>query len=229
MPSDLFVLGFIEYIVFLFSTTCHEAAHALIAKLGGDTTASEGGQVSLNPLPHIRRELFGMVIMPLIGILTRTGLIGWASAPYDPKWSREHPKRAAWMSLAGPAANFSLAILAAVAMRIGLATGVFVPVEPSYVAIVATPQPGGILEGVAVVLSICFSLNLLLGCFNLLPFPPLDGSHVVRHFLPYNALSAYDRLGIFSYMLMIFLGGPIVRFLMTPALGLVNFALSSLS
>jgi Zn-dependent protease len=54
-----------------------------------------------------------------------------------------------------------------------------VPVEPSYSAIVATPQPGGVLEGVAVVLSICFSLNLLLGCFNLLPFPPLDGYGVL--------------------------------------------------
>jgi Zn-dependent protease len=204
MPSDLFVLGFIEYIVFLFSTTCHEAAHALIAKLGGDTTASEGGQVSLNPLPHIRREVFGMVIMPLIGIITRTGLIGWASAPYDPTWSREHPKRAAWMSLAGPAANFSLALLAALAMRIGLATGFFVPVEPSYVAIVATAQPGGVLEGVAVVLSVCFSLNLLLGCFNLLPFPPLDGYGVLGLFTTRNgAIWLQDfRLRIRAFSLL---------------------------
>jgi Zn-dependent protease len=175
----MFALGFIEYIVFLFSTTCHEAAHSLIAKLGGDMTASEGGQVSLNPLPHIRREPFGMIVMPLLGIITQTGLIGWASAPYDPAWSREHPKRAAWMSLAGPAANFSLALLAAIAMRVGLGAHLFVPVEPSFAAIVATSQPGGILEGVAVVLSICFSLNLLLGCFNLLPFPPLDGYGVL--------------------------------------------------
>jgi len=186
MPSDLFALGLIEYIVFLFSTTCHEAAHALIAKLGGDMTASEGGQVSLNPLPHIRREPFGMIVMPLLGIVTQTGLIGWASAPYDPAWSREHPKRAAWMSLAGPASNFSLALLAALAMRIGLAGGFFVPVQPSYTAIVTTPQPGGVLEGVAVVLSICFSLNLLLGCFNLLPFPPLDGYGVLGLFTTRN-------------------------------------------
>ena len=186
MPSDLFALGLIEYIVFLFSTTCHEAAHALIAKLGGDMTASEGGQVSLNPLPHIRREPFGMIVMPLLGIVTQTGLIGWASAPYDPAWSREHPKRAAWMSLAGPASNFSLALLAALAMRIGLAGGFFVPVQPSYTAIVTTPQPGGVLEGIAVVLSICFSLNLLLGCFNLLPFPPLDGYGVLGLFTTRN-------------------------------------------
>ncbi len=101
---------------------------ALVAKWGGDTTALEGGQVSLNPLPHIRREPFGMVIMPLIGIATMTGLIGWASAPYNAKWAMEHPKHAARMSLAGPAANFGLAILAGIVMRVGLATGSFVPV-----------------------------------------------------------------------------------------------------
>src|SRR3954447_22777115 len=86
-PAEL-VFGFIQYVVFLLSTTCHEAAHSLVAKLGGDTTAFEGGQVSLNPIPHIRREPFGMVIMPLLGIFTRSGLIGWASAPYDPHWSQ---------------------------------------------------------------------------------------------------------------------------------------------
>ncbi|MEP6717401.1 MAG: site-2 protease family protein [Terriglobia bacterium] len=182
MSPDQLVFGFIQYIVFLFSTTCHETSHSLVAKLGGDTTAFEGGQVSLNPIPHIRREPFGMVILPLIGIVSGTGLIGWASAPYDPSWSQKHPRRAAWMSLAGPAANFSLTIIAAILMRIGLALGVFVPGSISQANIVVAPQ-GGIAEGAAVVISVLFSLNLLLGLFNLLPFPPLDG---------------YDVLGLFT-------------------------------
>src|ERR1700722_7560645 len=67
MTPDQMVFGFIQYVVFLLSTTCHEAAHSLVAKLGGDLTAFAGGQVSLNPIPHIRREPFGMVIMPLLG------------------------------------------------------------------------------------------------------------------------------------------------------------------
>src|ERR1700690_2337077 len=121
MNSDQLAFGFLEYVVFLLSTTCHEASHSLVAKWGGDTTALEGGQVSLNPLPHIRREPFGMVIVPLLGIATGSGLIGWASAPYDPKWSQKHPKPAPWMSLAGPVANFILVLIAALAMRIGLA------------------------------------------------------------------------------------------------------------
>ncbi|MGH9724184.1 MAG: site-2 protease family protein, partial [Candidatus Acidiferrales bacterium] len=63
MNPNTLVLGVTWYIVFLFSTTCHEAAHALVAKLGGDETAARGGQVSLNPLPHIMREPFGMVVI----------------------------------------------------------------------------------------------------------------------------------------------------------------------
>lgn len=181
MNPDQLVFGFIQYIVFLFSTTCHEGAHALVAKMGGDTTAFEGGQVSLNPLPHIRREPFGMVILPLIGIVSGTGLIGWASAPYDPLWSQRYPRRAAWMSLAGPATNFLLCIVAAVLMRLGLGLRAFLPGAVSTSQIVTAPG-GGTMEGIAVVLSVFFSLNLLLGCFNLLPFPPLDGYGVLGLF-----------------------------------------------
>jgi Zn-dependent protease len=182
MNSDLFAFGFLEYVVFLLSTTCHEASHSLVAMLGGDKTALEGGQVSLNPWPHIRREPFGMVIMPLLGIISGTGLIGWASAPYDPVWSEKHPKRAALMSLAGPGANFSLAILAAILMRIGLAAGYFVPAAQTFGHIVGAAGESGVGEGIATVLSVLFSLNILLGIFNLIPIPPLDGYGVLGLF-----------------------------------------------
>jgi Zn-dependent protease len=180
-PAEL-AFGFLQYVVFLLSTTCHEASHSLAAKWGGDTTALEAGQVSLNPLPHIKREPFGMVIVPLLGIAFGTGLIGWASAPYNPDWSRRHPKRAAWMSLAGPAANFSLALIAGILMRIGLAAGYFMPVPPSPAGIVGPAGPTGAADGLATVLSIFFSLNILLGFFNLIPFPPLDGYGVLGLF-----------------------------------------------
>lgn len=182
MTPDQLAFGFLEYVVFLFSTTCHEASHALVAKWGGDTTALEGGQVSLSPLPHIRREPFGMVVVPLLGIALGTGLIGWASAPYNPQWSQQHPKRAAWMSLAGPAANFSLAAIAAVLMRIGLAAGWFAPLYPSPAHIVGSVGQAGATDGIATVLSLMFSLNVLLGFFNLIPFPPLDGYGVLGLF-----------------------------------------------
>ncbi len=178
MNSNLLAFGLIEYVVFLLSTTCHEAAHAFVAKMGGDATAFEGGQVSLNPIPHMRRELFGMVILPLLGILTGTGLIGYASAPYDPAWSIRYPKRSGLMSLAGPGANFLLAILAATIMAIGLSTGTFQP-ETGATGGLVTAASSDLMAGVGVILSVFFTLNLLLGCFNLLPIPPLDGFGVL--------------------------------------------------
>jgi len=125
LTPEFLLYGFIWYVAFLFSTTCHEAAHALVAKRGGDETASEGGQVSLNPFPHIRRELFGMVIVPLLSYFINQSMIGWASAPFDPAWERRYPRRAGWMALAGPAANFSLMLLAVIALRLGLYAGWF--------------------------------------------------------------------------------------------------------
>ena len=165
LSPETLVLGFIWYIAFLFSTTCHEAAHALVAKLGGDSTAALGGQVSLNPIPHIRRSPFGMVVIPILSFFFSGGMIGWASAPYDPLWERRHPHRSAWMALAGPAANFTLMIMAALAIRIGRSQHLL-SIDP------LTGKAGIVF----VTLFIVFSLNLLLGTFNLLPVPPLDGS-----------------------------------------------------
>lgn len=200
MNSDQLVFGFIQYVVFLLSTTCHEAAHALVAQMGGDLTAMQGGQVSLNPVPHIRREPFGMVVMPLLGIVSGGGLIGWASTPYNPQWSRAYPKRAAWMSLAGPATNFALAILAAILMRFGLAVGVFVRGD----GIVSAASTGGLMEPVAVILSVFFTLNILLGCFNLLPFPPLDGYSVLGLFASEDGARKLQdfrrKIGVFGFI-----------------------------
>jgi Zn-dependent protease len=165
LTPETLALGFVSYIVFLFSTTCHEASHALVAKLGGDSTAALGGQVSLNPIPHIRRSFFGMVVVPIGSFLLWGGMIGWASAPYDPLWERRHPHRAAWMALGGPAANFTLMLLAALAIRL---------VRP-YHSLLFNPSTGT-PSFLAITLSVVFSLNLLLGTFNLLPVPPLDGS-----------------------------------------------------
>src|SRR5580704_3030142 len=127
MNSDELALGVVWYLVFLFSTTCHEAAHALIAKWGGDMTAAEGGQVTLNPIPHIQRSPFGMVVMPILSFALGGWMLGWASAPFDPVWERNHPHRAARMALGGPAANFTIMLLAAAAIRIGVAGGYFMP------------------------------------------------------------------------------------------------------
>ncbi len=175
MQPETLALGLIWYIVFLFSTTCHEGAHALAAKLGGDLTAFHGGQVTLNPLPHIRREPVGTVLAPLLSFFLSGWMIGWASAPYDPLWQRRYPRRAAAMALAGPAANFTLMLLAAVAIRGGLAWGYFRVPQAVTFARVTEATGTAEISFAATFLSVLFVLNLLLGTFNLLPLPPLDG------------------------------------------------------
>jgi Zn-dependent protease len=184
MPSltpQFLALGFIYYVVFLFSTTCHEAAHALVAKLGGDNTAELGGQVSLNPVPHIRRSPYGMVVFPLLSFfLLHGGMIGFASAPYDPHWAERHPHRSALMALAGPATNFSLMILGAVGLRIGAAFH-----------LLDWDTYGGPHGIGAVLLYVLFSLNLLLGVFNLLPVPPLDGSSAIMLLMSEDRARSY--------------------------------------
>ena len=94
LSPEFLVQGLIWYIAFLFSTTCHEASHALAAKMGGDLTAFHGGQVTLNPVPHMRREPFGMLLVPLLSYVLGGWMIGWASAPYDPFWQARYPRRA---------------------------------------------------------------------------------------------------------------------------------------
>jgi Zn-dependent protease len=182
ITPQLLVFGFIWFVAFLFSTTCHEAAHALVAKMGGDETAAQGGQVSLNPVPHMRREPWGMIVIPILSYLMMrgNGMMGWASAPYDPLWERRHPRRSGWMALAGPAANFLLMLIAVGGLQLGAVEGWFHP-DPIT----------GHRDFAATTLLIFFSLNLLLGTFNLLPVSPLDGSTVILLFMSEKSAQRY--------------------------------------
>ncbi len=186
--------GLVWYLVFVFSTTCHEAAHAFAAHRLGDSTAYHAGQVSLSPWPHIRREPFGMVLVPILSFLYGGWMIGWASAPYDPRWALRYPKKSALMALAGPLANFVIVVLAGVLLRVGLGAELFVPsFQPSLAHLVSGPGAGWV-DGLATALSVAFALNLLLGVFNLMPFPPLDGSSVVQLLMGENLARRYQGL-----------------------------------
>lgn len=188
LDRDTVVTAAAWYFVFVVSTVLHEAGHALAAWKLGDPTAYEGGQVSINPLPHIEREPVGMVAVPLISLFLNNGqwVFGWASAPYDVHWALAHPRKAALMAFAGPAANLILAAVAGVAIKIGLVRGYFaVPAEAGFfdaAAVVEAAAPGAAV-GAAKLLSILFSLNLILLTLNILPLPPLDGSSILPLFL----------------------------------------------
>jgi Zn-dependent protease len=213
---ELIALGFIWYVAFLFSTTCHEAAHAMAAKIGGDDTAFAGGQVTLNPVPHIQREPWGMVVIPILSLIAMHNLFGWASAPYDPEWARRHPRRAAWMALAGPATNYTLMLIAALALRLGW-TYHWLRVD----------EATGRTDFATTVLGVFFFLNLLLGTFNLLPVPPLDGSTGIMLFMGETRAQRYlDWLRGNSYAMLGLVAGVFAfRYIFGPIEGLVTYAL----
>jgi Zn-dependent protease len=202
MENIDFGLVLLWYVVFLFSTICHEAAHAVTAHWLGDDTAYEGGQVTLNPMPHIQREPWGTVIVPLFFFITSGWMMGWASTPYDFHWALKHPKRSALMSLAGPATNLLLFLLAALAIVIGLQAGWFQPGTYELSSIV-TAQEAGMKASLAALLSVFFSLNLLLFAFNLFPLPPLDGSGVLAFFMSDRVAEKYMLFAQYSSFKMV--------------------------
>lgn len=178
----------------LLSMTAHEAAHAWVGGLGGDTTAED--QVTLDPTPHVRREPIGMILVPLVSYFLAGGgwMIGFASAPYDPYWAKNWPKKAALMALAGPCANFVLALLAVGVMVLCNQMGWWIPQGSGLSEIVV--DASGEATAFTSFASILFSVNVLLGLFNLLPFAPLDGHAVVPLFL--NERLTRKWLGLFE-------------------------------
>lgn len=214
-------MGVAWYVVFVFSVTLHEAAHAYIARILGDSTAYEGGQVSLNPVPHIKREPFGMVILPMLSVMITGWPMGFASAPYNPMWAYNYPKRSAWMALAGPASNFLAAIIAGVMISILIFSGVLMSI------------PGGIfllggdgnISSIGIILGMLFFMNSVLAVFNLFPIPPLDGSGALplflkdsdaRKYMEFISQPAFGLIGILIvWKVFPYVFGPIFGVLMS--------------
>jgi Zn-dependent protease len=190
----VYALGIIWYVIFIISTTFHEACHGFAAVKLGDPTACHHGLVTFDPVPHIRRSPFGMVIIPILSYLLSGWMIGWASSPFDPYWAQNNRKKAAWMALAGPAANLFLVLVAALIIRSGMLLGFFHAPESITFTRVTEANALGLANSAAVVISILFSLNLILLVFNLIPLPPLDGSNVLILFLSEQAAERYEGL-----------------------------------
>jgi len=193
--SDL--TGFLlMYFVLLFSLSIHECAHALAADFCGDQTPRFLGRITLNPLAHI--DPIGTVLLPMIMMLTHIGvLFGWAKpVMVNPHNFRNYRRDDIIVSLAGIATNLSVAVLVALFIRLMITLG-----QP----------PRGLF---AAFLSGLMSINLLLAVFNILPIPPLDGSHVIEHFLSPEMLDIYRRMRMFSFIILIVLiNTPVFRLL----------------
>ena len=200
---DFIAFGLAWYAVFVVSLVFHEASHAFVAMKLGDKTAYYAGQVTLNPEPHIRREPFGTILVPIVAYIMSGRMIGWASAPYDPYWAARYPKRAAYMGLAGPAANFGLMLVAAIFVHVGIMAGIFYQPETITFTTVVMPTQDGLANGAAIFTSILFSLNCVLFVFNLIPLPPLDGTAWMELLLNGEALDKYRQ----------FISNPSTRFM----------------
>ena len=178
--------------VVIFSAVIHEVAHGAIALRLGDATAKLAGRLTLNPLRHL--DPFGSVILPGVMALLGYPPFGWARpVPYNPYNFKDARKGSLAVGLAGPLTNLSLAAVFAILIRVMVATG-----NAGY---------GG---GAVVVLFFTIMLiNLILGWFNLVPIPPLDGSKVLFYFFP-RMEATMMRFGPFIFIFLVFLIAPII-------------------
>jgi Zn-dependent protease len=187
-------LGILWYTVFVISLTFHEAAHAFAGLTLGDNTAAKLGLATLDPMPHIKREPAGTVIIPVLAFVFFGWMLGWASTPFSAYWAEKNRKKSALASLAGPAANLALVLLAGAAIKAGIAFNIFELPEQIAFDQITTASSAGFANSLAVFVSIVFSLNLILFVFNLIPLPPFDGSNVLFFFLSPAAAEKYHRM-----------------------------------
>jgi Zn-dependent protease len=201
--------------VLLFSVVIHEVAHALVAKWEGDETAYRLGRITLNPIPHL--DPVGSILVPLLlFFLPGDFLFGWAKpVPVNPRNFRDYKWGDIRVSLAGIAANLLLAVI------FTLALGILLKLRVSGIL------AGGLVPALQQMAYLGLYLNLILAVFNLIPIPPLDGSHVVFQFLPpklglrYREVGRYG-LGIIMLLVFVFPGG--LNVLLWPVSALMSVA-----
>lgn len=191
MLSELYILP-----ILLFSVIIHEISHGYAALKLGDPTARDSGRLTLNPIPHI--DLVGSILVPLFSLLTvGQVMIAWAKpVPVNPMYFSDYRRDEVIVSLVGPLSNLVMAIICAiitiVLLHVQPLIGYSASSSPFYTFLLKMFS-GGIY------------LNVILGVFNLVPIPPLDGSHVLAMFLPESAAVTYSRIGFIGIFLIIIL------------------------
>lgn len=221
MTSELIPQLLIYMVVLLFAISAHEAAHAWMSYRFGDDTARLLGRITLNPVAHIHP--IGTLLIPVVGFVlgniggpvARIPLIGWGKpTPVNPLRWRNKDLANVMVSLAGIMANLLIAIVSFAIIKMFLLTGWFVYV------------PESIQEPVIILLQFSLTMNISLAVFNLLPFPPLDGSKVLETFLPAsagNTLALLEQHGFIILMILIYVG--FFSAIMRPIMGFVDYLL----
>jgi len=201
MPIEIFSI-----FALIMSAVFHEVAHGLAAYKLGDDTAKNMGRLTFNPLKHL--DPFGSVLLPVLLIISGFKfVIGWAKpVPYNPYNLRDNKFGDLKVALAGPGANFLLALFFGLLAR-------FLPISQSIkISLVInnndfllSQMHGSLIISVFVLSFIICYINLFLMIFNLIPIPPLDGSKVLINLLPYGWREKYYKLEQYGMFIIIFL------------------------
>ena len=212
MSFDLVGFTF-EMIAFLFAISVHESAHAWTASRCGDPTARMLGRVSLNPIRHI--DPIGTVLLPLVAAISHIPILGWAKpTPVDPRNFRNQVLDDILVSVAGPVSNFIVATAALLVLG-----GISLSSQTARAIVMGLPlglTSDSSLFPFAKLLFELMLINVVLAVFNLIPVPPLDGSHVIRHFMSDPVRRAYDSVGVFGLLALVYLGGNLLSALIAP-------------
>lgn len=200
--------------VLIFSIVVHEVAHAWVARHQGDNTAYMLGRITLNPLPHL--DPLGSVLLPGIMALTGGPILGWAKpVPVNARNFRNYKRGDILVSLAGIASNLALALVFTLLLAGTLGAAQAIPGQMTAWEVLFRMFQAGIF------------INFLLAVFNLLPVPPLDGSHVMVYLLPVRMAARYRELGRYGMLILfalLFLGG--LNFVIWPVQFLTSGALA---
>jgi Zn-dependent protease len=217
-----------QLISFLFAISVHESAHAWMANRCGDPTARMLGRITLNPIKHI--DPVGTLLMPAIAAFTHIPMLGWAKpTPVDPRNFKNPVADDILTSVAGPVSNFivatgTLIVLGLVSLISPMGHSLVGKFDLYRLGFLVVPDSP--LVPLVFFLYAMMQINIVLGVFNLIPVPPLDGSHVLRHFLSDSVRRAYDTIGIFGLIALVYLGGGLLSALISPPIQFFTWILT---